>query len=289
MSIYRSAEGEKAVLSFYHELLASWPVPKEEFRIQTDLGETFVTATGNAGSPPLVILHGSMSNSAFWLPDIVNLSASFRVYTVDTIGEPGLSAPARPPLSSGAYAPWIKAVLDGLRVEKTSLIGESLGGWMAVNFTVRHPERVTALALSVPGGIGRQKNFLINVLPYLLLGEWGRKRLMGKIFGEMPKDLAAEAKRLQEFMNLINRHFLPRTESLPSHTDADLRRLAMPVFAVIGGKDIFLDSLDTKARLEANLQNVEIDFRPEGLHFIPDRTQVMLNFLMRHKVKYHRE
>lgn len=281
MNIYRSAEGEKAVLRFYRELLNSWPVPKEELRIKTDLGETFVTAGGAPELPPLLVLHGSMSNSAFWLPDIASLSASFRVYTVDSIGEPGFSSPARPTLSSGAYTPWIKAVLDGLHIEKTAMIGESLGGWMAVDFAVNYPERIHALALSVPGGVGKQKNFLLHILPYLLLGEWGKKKIMSKIFGDMPENQSEDGKRLHEFMNLISKHFRPRTESLPSHTDAELRRLVMPVFAVIGGKDLFLDSLDTKARLEANLPNVEIDFRPEGLHFIPDRTRVMLNFLKR--------
>ena len=100
--IYTSPDGARAVEQRYRELLDGWPVPADHLRVPTREGETFVVASGRADAPPLVLLHGSGSNALMWAPDVAAWSERFRVYAVDLIGEPGLSAPARPPLTSGA-------------------------------------------------------------------------------------------------------------------------------------------------------------------------------------------
>ena len=76
---------------------------------------------------------------------------------MDVIGEPGLSTPARPPLTSDAYASWLDGVLRGLTVDRASIVGASLGGWLALYYAIRRPARVDRLVLLGPGGIGRQK------------------------------------------------------------------------------------------------------------------------------------
>jgi hypothetical protein len=53
-----------------------------------------------------VLLHGAGANTVMWMGDAADWSTARRVYAVDVIGEPGLSAPSRPPLASGAYADW---------------------------------------------------------------------------------------------------------------------------------------------------------------------------------------
>jgi len=63
---------------------------------------------------PIILLHGSCSNSAFWFPEIMTLSNNFRVYAVDIVGEAGNSEEYRPDLSSDAFALWMKDVLDAL-------------------------------------------------------------------------------------------------------------------------------------------------------------------------------
>jgi pimeloyl-ACP methyl ester carboxylesterase len=73
------------------------------------------------------------------------------------IGEPGLSAPSRPRLASDAYALWLDDVLHELGVARASLVGVSLGGWLALDYATRRPERVERLALLCPGGVGKQR------------------------------------------------------------------------------------------------------------------------------------
>jgi hypothetical protein len=76
-SIYKSPEGQKAILAFYDSILAQWPVPNEKLNISTRYGDTFVIASGDEAAPPLVLLHGSSTNSAIWSSDVVEYSRHY--------------------------------------------------------------------------------------------------------------------------------------------------------------------------------------------------------------------
>ncbi|HTB20967.1 MAG TPA: alpha/beta hydrolase, partial [Bryobacteraceae bacterium] len=66
---------------------------------------------------------------------------------------------------------------------------------------------------------------------------------------------------------------------LPVFSDQALRRLRMPVLAILGGKDVLIDSTETKQRLERNVPLAEIRYLPEAGHLIPKQTAPILDFL----------
>ena len=140
--IYRSAAGAHAVKQRYRQLLDQWPIPSEFVRVPTREGETFVVACGPKDAPPVLALQGSGGNAAMWLPEIAELAQHLRVYAVDVIGEPGLSAPSRPSFASEAYALWLDDVLRGLALTRVALLGVSMGGWLALDYATRRPQRV---------------------------------------------------------------------------------------------------------------------------------------------------
>jgi pimeloyl-ACP methyl ester carboxylesterase len=160
-AIWKSEDGRQAVERRYREILAHWPVPNDQLRVPTREGGTFVVACGPKDAPPLLLLHGSASNSFMWIGDIAEWSQHFRVYAVDVIGEPGLSAPSRPTLASGAYAEWLTDVANALSLPRFSLAGLSLGGWLALDYATKHPERIDKLVLLCPGGVGKNRNVLL--------------------------------------------------------------------------------------------------------------------------------
>ena len=50
------------------------------------------------------------------------------------------------------YIDHLFGLMDALGIERAHLSGESLGGWVAIKFAARHPERVGRLVLNTPGG-----------------------------------------------------------------------------------------------------------------------------------------
>ncbi len=151
--IYKSEAGERLVQERYLRFLSHWPVPNQQLRVPTREGETFIVACGDEKAPPLLLLHGAGINSAMWMGDVALWAAHFRVYAVDVIGEPGFSAPSRPPLSSEAYTLWLDDVMQALSLARTSIVGVSLGGWLAADYATRRPERVESLVVLCPGGV----------------------------------------------------------------------------------------------------------------------------------------
>jgi pimeloyl-ACP methyl ester carboxylesterase len=279
-SVYKSAEGERAVRERYLEILKHWPVPNQQLRVPTREGETFIISCGREVAPPLLLFHGSIANSAMWIGSVAAWAERFRIYAVDIIGDAGLSAPSRPPLTSDAHALWLDDVLQALSLTRVSIAGVSLGGWLALDYAIRRPGRVESLVLVCPGGVGRVKmELVLKLMPLQMLGSWGKRKAAEIVLGRAPANPSPAVQVFAKFMQLIHENFRVRRVKLPVFGDDALRGLNMPVFAILGGKDVLIDSDDTRRRLERNVAGVEIRYLPEAGHYIPGQTGAILEFL----------
>lgn len=279
--VYRTAAGAQAVETQYRRILEQWPVPKAEMHVPTCQGSTFVLACGPENAPPVVLLHGSQANSTAWILDVALWSKKFRLFAVDMIGEVGFSARVRPELAGDAHALWLDDVFQGLGLSRAAVVGMSLGGWLALDYASRRPAAVQALALICPAGIGRQKNFLLKALPLLLLGPWGKRKMWELVFGPAPKVIPKEMQPLAELMKCVERAVKPRVLSIPQLTDAQLTQLKMPILTIVGGRDVLLDSRDTRERLQRAAPQAEICFIEDGYHYLPDQAPRVMDFLER--------
>jgi pimeloyl-ACP methyl ester carboxylesterase len=215
-----------------------------------------------------------------WLRDVATLSASHRVYCVDVIGEPGLSAPARLPLDATTYARWLREVFDGLGLTHASVVGVSLGGWLALAFATAEPQRVDHLVLVSPAGIGRAKvSFVVRTLVLMSLGQWGRRKAVMLAVGPMRGKPDATALEIGRFAALIGAHFKHRRERVPIFTDEALRRLTMPTLAIVGAQDALLDSNGTRRRLEARVAQATVRMLSDSGHLIRGENEAIKAFL----------
>ena len=275
--IYNSQAGKEAILAFYDRVLERWPLPYQSLTVTTRLGSTHVISCGERANPPLVLLHGSSSNAAMWIGDVLEYARCFRVFAVDIPGEPGKSAETRPDLSAQGYNAWLAEVCSGLGIHNTMLAGISLGGFIALRYGIEFPERVEKLALLCPGGVAPQRSsFLLLAMVMLPLGEWGRDRLIRMVNGD--QEIAAEA---VQYTKLIGSEFRPRLERLPIVSEDELKRLDMPVLLLVGEKDVLLDSEKTARRLERLLPRLEAHIFEDKGHVLIGMAERIMTFLVR--------
>jgi len=101
-----------------------------------------------AGEGPLLLfLHGIGGRRQNWDPQLAFFSRKFKAAAWDARGY-GDSDDYEGPLQFSVFSDDVLRVLDHFKVEKTNLIGLSMGGRIARNFALHHPERVDRLVLA---------------------------------------------------------------------------------------------------------------------------------------------
>lgn len=272
---FKSQEGKSAVIKFYDSFLEHWMPPNEKFHVNTRYGNTFIIACGEKESPPLILLHGSAMNSVMWMGDVREYARHHRVYAVDIPGEPGKSDEKQLPFQGSDFAEWLDDVYKALSIEKASLVGMSLGAWLAIKFSVAYPEKVHKLVLLCPAGIGPQKvSFLINATIYRILGE----KIVSRLFRKVNMDDGIPEVFLK-YQKLVGESFNYRREIIPLFSDSELRRLSMAVALYVGGKDVMLHSQKSAKRLGSLLPHAKINVLPEAGHAIISMADRISEFL----------
>ena len=101
---------------------------------------------------PVILLHGLGADSRHWAANIDALSRNFRVITLDQIGY-GQSDKPLMRYSVEHFSDYLYGFLQAVKIPKASVVGNSLGGWVALDFTIRHPEMVDKVVLVDAAGL----------------------------------------------------------------------------------------------------------------------------------------
>jgi pimeloyl-ACP methyl ester carboxylesterase len=146
--------------------------------IQINGHTIFYTVKGEG--KPLLLIHGYGAGIWVWEKQIEALSPSYRVYALDLIGH-GFSDRPKILYTPETYVHCLRDFMDGVGIEKATLVGNSMGGGIAWAMAVLFPDRVDRLILidCVPPDVLRQaknESFRmlaaikdIPVLPYLVI------------------------------------------------------------------------------------------------------------------------
>jgi pimeloyl-ACP methyl ester carboxylesterase len=94
--------------------------------------------------PPILLIHGGLSNADIWSSEIPELAARHEVIVADSRGH-GRSSMTDARLTYGLMASDYLALLDYLGVSKVAVVGWSDGGNIGLDLAIHHPDRLTAL------------------------------------------------------------------------------------------------------------------------------------------------
>lgn len=118
----------------------------EQQRLVVNGVTTYVEDMGEGS--PLVIVHGWAAARVLWKPHQRRLRDRLRVITYDLRGHGDAGKPEAVPYTILQFADDLRRVCDALGLERTSLLGHSMGGMICQEFALTHPDRVDRLVLS---------------------------------------------------------------------------------------------------------------------------------------------
>lgn len=225
--------------------------PGQHRYIDVDGVRTHYVVAGQG--PPVVFIHGLGASVVAWRENIVPLSERLSVYALDLAGH-GDSEKPNVEYTIPFGVRYMLHFLDALGLQQAALVGNSMGGTLALATALQHAERVNRLVLVDTSSLGREVAFYLRAASLPMVGElfnrpWFgiNRKTLHAVFNDMQfitKDLQEELKRVRELSGArqaelkIVREGMNMLGMRPQATFLDrLPELQMPLMLVWGARD----------------------------------------------------
>ena len=232
---------------------------------------------------PVVLLHGLGGTKITWLPLLAPLSQRYRVLVPDLPGH-GESSKPKADYSARFYAHAVRQFLDAAEIDEAAIVGNSLGGRIAIELALRSPNRVSGLALLDPSLPGLRWRYVLGFtrvfptewggIPFPLREQW-MARAIRRLFadpGKLPEQTfdAAAAEFIRVYRSPEARMaFFSSLRHIVSEPQepffGSLRRIKQPSLVVFGEEDKLVPPR-LGARLAEHLPNSEFMVIPNVGH-----------------------
>jgi pimeloyl-ACP methyl ester carboxylesterase len=275
-SIFKTPDLEKQFMQAYQAVLDLWPVPHEALDVSTRFGTTHINAAGSKQNPAMVLLPGFGANSTMWFPNIAALGSKFRVYAVDTNGQPGKSIPDQKLTASNSSA-WISGLLDSLGLEKACLAGISLGGWLALDFAIHQPERTARVVLLDPAASFEKMSAAFLRHSFIPIMVHPTRTGLIRYFRWMTRGYLVNPKWGELMLaGILNTRPQPPIRATP-FKEAELRSVKVPVLALIGGRSIIYNPERALQRAAQLIPDVQAEIIPDASHALNAEKAELVN------------
>jgi pimeloyl-ACP methyl ester carboxylesterase len=296
-SAFKSPKGEAEYMVAYEASMRLWTVANEGMDIPSRFGCTHLVVCGPKDAPPLVLLHCFDTSLTVWAYNIADLSRDYRVYALDMMGQPSKSIPDQPIRNREEMAEWLTGVLDALKIRQTDLIGYSFGGFAALNYAMRAPDRLKRLILLSPAGglVPLKTQFYIRGMLSAVIpsNRFTAKVLWFNWFFYGPNLKNEKTRRI--FDLLVNqfalglRYFRMGVAVLPlAYKDEELQRVNSPTLLLVGQQEALYDPVAAVERAKRLIPCIQTELIPHASHDMPVSqpgavNQRILEFLQRYK------
>ncbi|MHB8652374.1 MAG: alpha/beta fold hydrolase [Terriglobia bacterium] len=148
----------------------SWPPPMPPEKSVRVYGQEIRYYEAGAG-PSVILLHGMVGTATDWARTLGPVSRKFHVYALDQIGF-GRSSKPLIEYKIATFVDFLQEFMRVKRIPKATVVGNSLGGWIAVDFAATHPELVDRLVLVDASGLDApvHRNVPVDMNPSSLEG-----------------------------------------------------------------------------------------------------------------------
>ncbi|MEM8533157.1 MAG: alpha/beta hydrolase [Chloroflexota bacterium] len=266
---FRSPASAQAFYQAYDEAMRDLPEPTCTYDLPTSFGVARMYKFGDGEATPFVLLPGRAASTPMWETNLVTLMQHRAVYTVDLIGEPGMSVQTRPFTNNKDQAVWLQEALDGIPLQSFHLVGVSIGGWNAVNLFIHAPQHIASLTLLDPASVFGRFTWKVivvslgSVLPFM--PQVIRMKLLSWISG------GAETDESIPTAKLIAAGMRDYSNSIPAPTypsDEQLQSINIPILSLIAGKSIIHNPKQAEARAKKLLKKGQVELWHEASHAI---------------------
>ena len=247
---------------------------------------------------PIILLHGWINSWDVWRDIMIDLAGTrrFRVYALDFWGFGDSAKPSQKQTASfqiDSYVEMVNQFMDSLGIQSAPIFGHSMGGTVALQISLTHPERVEKIALVGSPIVGS------SLHPFLQLAGYGS---IAKLIWRYPIMLHSImrillAKDSKKVRNMIFRDVQRTTiesffRSIGDLRDTDLSKqlptLDIPTLGIYGAKDKIVSPTNADL-LKSGVKSVEIQVMDHSRHFPmtdePERFLKAVNgFLNNHHV-----
>ncbi|GAB4192671.1 MAG: alpha/beta hydrolase [Coleofasciculaceae cyanobacterium] len=264
--------------------------------IQVNGINLFYTIQGSSENDTLLLIAGFDSDSLTWAAMMRSLVEQYQVLRFDNRGIGQSSAPDSP-YSLKQIADDAVALLDYLHISQVHVAGHSMGGQIAQELTLAHPEKIQSLIL-LSSWASRDEKFnalmeLFGDLTQQLEGTLYQKVLLPWLFTDA---FYSTPGAMEQLISMIENQPFPPTSHglyhqsraiLTSDTSDRITHIHCPTLVMVGKEDL-ITPVKFSQQLAQSIPNAELVILEQGGHALMVESadtvaNVMLDFLAKHR------
>ena len=157
LSLYKSEEGYKKMMSWYNRVQEEISVDHESVFADTRFGKTHIILAGKENLKSILLIPGVAGCAPLWRHQINAFSEHFRVLAIDIVGQPGKSAANPPSVFNDDFTDWLEDIIHSLNLDRPHIVGVSTGGTTAMDMAIRKPDLIDKTVMCGPTGLARAR------------------------------------------------------------------------------------------------------------------------------------
>lgn len=239
---------------------------------------------------PVILLHGWISSWDVWRNSMIAITrrGDFKVYALDFWGFGESAKDKTPPFKLDSYVEMVDQFMESLGILQAPVFGHSMGGTVALELTLKHPERVSRVGVVGSPIHGTSLHYLLKLsgVPWIAHLIW---RLPIVLRLSMWFVLAGDSKAIRDMIfrdvNKASTESFFRSIGDLHHTDLRgvIKRIQVPTLGVFGARDNIVNPNQADA-LKLGLPAAQVEIMHHSRHFSmldePDRfNDILIRFL----------